>query len=146
VIVVIAIVLVSSLGAHPVVDATKRTPRPETFRARLLELVNQTRARHGLPSLALNRDLSSEDWWHSVEMGRRGGLFHTEHLESLLPRYGATRWGENIGYADTLVRINELWMLSPDHRDHLLDAAFDHVGIGVAKLRGWLWVTMDLYG
>jgi len=120
--------------------------RSMRFRNEMLRLVNQTRSGHGLSTLRLNRPLSGEAWRHSVAMGRGFVLFHTTNLSTLVQPYDARAWGENIAYAATLRRVEQLWMQSPEHRNNLLNPTFRWGAIGVIKARGWLWVTLQLYG
>ncbi len=79
-------------------------------------------------------------------MGRRYVLFHTSNLWDLVRPYDARTWGENIAYAGTLRRVEQLWMQSYHHRVNLLNPSFRSAGIGVARVNGWLWVTLQLYG
>ena len=37
-------------------------------------------------------------------------------------------------------------MQSYHHRVNLLNPSFSSAGIGVARAKGWLWVTLQLYG
>jgi uncharacterized protein YkwD len=143
---VLAVLLLTSLPAATAhgTDEASRT-RAQRFRWRMFGLINDMRTRHDLPRLQQNARLSPEAWQHSREMGRRYRLFHTPNLASLVSRYGATRWGENVGYAQTLRRVLDLMMHSPSHREHLVDPKLDRIGIGVIKLRGWLWITLDLH-
>ena len=120
--------------------------RSERFQNEMLRLVNQTRNAYGLHAVRVNQRLSRESWRHSMAMGRRYVLFHTSNLWDLVRPYDARTWGENIGYAGTLKRVEQLWMGSHHHRVNLLNPAFDSAGIGVVRIEGWLWVTLQLYG
>ncbi len=120
--------------------------RAHRFQSEMLRLVNQTRNSHGLHIVRVNAHLSREAWNHSIEMGRRYLLFHTSNLWDLVQPYDARTWGENIAYAGTLRRVEQLWMQSYEHRINLLNPAFRSVGIGVVRAKGWLWVTLQLYG
>ena len=120
--------------------------RSQRFRSDMLQLVNQTRHAHGLSTFRLNRRLSTEAWRHSRSMGRRFLLYHTSNLSAIVHPYGAHEWGENIAYARTLRRVEHLWMQSYEHRVNLLNPAFHRAAIGIVKIRGWLWVTLQLYG
>ena len=120
--------------------------RSERFRVDMLRLVNQTRTSHGLHTLRLNGHLSRGAWRHSVEMGQRYALFHTSNLWDLVQPYDARVWGENVAYAGTLRRVEQLWMQSYEHRVHLLNPSFRWAAIGVMRAKGWLWVTLQLYG
>ena len=120
--------------------------RAQRFRSEMLRLVNETRNAHALHTVQLNRRLSREALRHSVAMGRRFVLFHTSNLWDLVRPYDARTWGENVAYADTLRRVEQLWMQSYEHRINLLNPAFGSAGIGVVRINGWLWVTLQLYG
>jgi uncharacterized protein YkwD len=120
--------------------------RSQRFQSEMLRLVNQTRTAHDLHTVQLNEHLSREAQRHSIEMGRRYVLFHTSNLLDLVRPYDATTWGENIAYADTLRRVEQLWMQSYHHRINLLNPALRSAGIGVVRFDGWLWVTLQLYG
>lgn len=120
--------------------------RAHRFQVEMLRLVNQTRVSHGLHSVGINGRLSPEAWHHSEAMGRRFELFHTSDVWTLVQPFGAHTWGENIAYAATLRRVEQLWMQSYEHRVNLLNPAFRYAAIGVVKFRGWLWVTLQLYG
>ena len=120
--------------------------RAQRLQNEMLRLVNQTRSAHSLQTVRLNGHLSREAWRHSIAMGRRYVLFHTTNLWDLVQPYDARTWGENIAYAGTLRRVEQLWMQSHEHRINLLNPAFSAAGIGVARVKGWLWVTLQLYG
>jgi uncharacterized protein YkwD len=112
----------------------------------MFELLNGMRARHQLPTFRMNASLSGDAQTHTRRMVDRNSLFHTTDLARLCTSYGASVWGEAIGYADTLRRILQLWMASPTHHALLVDRRFRRAGIGVLHARGWFWVTLDLYG
>ncbi len=120
--------------------------RSQRFQSEMLRLVNQTRNAHDLQTVQLNQHLSRKAWRHSVAMARRYVLFHTSNLWDLVRPYDARTWGENLAYADTLRRVEQLWMQSYHHRINLLNPAFRSAGIGVVRMDGWLWVTLQLYG
>jgi len=136
------LVTLLTLTAQPALAGS----RSERFRAEMLRLVNGTRTSHGLPTFRLNNPLSREAWRHSVDMGRRYVLFHTDNMGDLVQPYDARVWGENVAYARTLRRVEQLWMHSYAHRVHLLNPSFRWAAIGVVKAKGWLWVTLQLYG
>ena len=143
---VIAGPLVLALTLTIPAQAAHAGGRAQRFQSEMLRLVNQTRNTHGLQIVHVNRRLSLEAWRHSMTMGRRYVLFHTSNLSDLVRPYDARTWGENIAYAGTLRRVEQLWMQSHDHRVNLLNPAFRSAGIGVARIKGWLWVTLQLYG
>jgi MFS family permease len=75
-----------------------------------------------------------------------GALAHT-YEQLLLARFlvgvGEAAYG---AAADTLRRVEQLWMQSYHHRVNLLNPSFSSAGIGVTRAKGWLWVTLQLYG
>jgi uncharacterized protein YkwD len=143
---VIAGPLVLALTLTVPAQAANAGGRAHRFQSEMLRLVNETRNSHGLHVVRLNQRLSREAWRHSIDMGRRYLLFHTANLWDLVQPYDARTWGENIAYAGTLRRVEELWMHSYEHRINLLNPAFRSAGIGVVRAKGWLWVTLQLYG
>ena len=120
--------------------------RAHRYQSEMFRLVNQTRVAHGLHRLRLNGSLCREAWRHSIDMGRRYLLFHTANVWDLVQPFGARTWGENVAYAQTLRRVEQLWMQSYEHRVNLLNPAFRSAAIGVVRAKGWLWVTLQLYG
>jgi uncharacterized protein YkwD len=127
-------------------QAAQASGRAQRLQNEMLRLVNQTRSAHGLHIVHLNTRLSRESWRHSMVMGRRYLLFHTSNLWDLVRPYNARTWGENVAYAGTLNRVEQLWMQSYHHRVNLLNPSFRSAGIGVVRIKGWLWVTVQLYG
>lgn len=119
--------------------------RADRYRVRMLALLNEMRSSRDLPELRLNHRLSPDSWDHSRAMARRDELFHMPNLAILVEAYGATVWGENVGVAQTLRRVLTLMMASPPHRQHLVDPRLRWIGIGVVRMHGWLWVTLDLH-
>jgi uncharacterized protein YkwD len=123
------------------VRAAELTPR-----ARMLQLLNQTRRNYGLPTFRLNFQLSRYAWRHSKRMAERNQLFHTANLYETVRTWSPSTWGENVGAARWLKRIRTLWMGSGGHRDNILNPRFRRIGIGVVKARGLVWVTAIFYG
>jgi uncharacterized protein YkwD len=143
---VVAVPLVLALTLTIPAQAAHAGGRAQRFQNEMLRLVNETRNAHNLFTIDLNRRLSREAWRHSIDMGRRYLLFHTSNLWDLVRPYDARTWGENIAYAGTLSRVEQLWMQSYEHRINLLNPSFRSAGIGVVRIQGWLWVTLQLYG
>jgi uncharacterized protein YkwD len=112
----------------------------------MLHSVNRVRIHHDLRRLHLNLRLSHDAHKHSRRMASRGAIFHTLDLASLVRRYGATSWGENVAKAGTVQRVKRLWMGSADHRSNMLRSSYHRAGIGLVRTHGWLWVTVMFYG
>lgn len=139
------VVLLATLAPVAAADARVARTRADRYRIQMLALINEMRSSRNLPQIQLNHRLSPESWQHSRSMGRRVELFHTPDLASIIEPFGATRWGENVGVARTLSRVLALMMASPPHRRHLVDPRLHWIGIGVVRMHGWLWITLDLH-
>ena len=112
----------------------------------MFQLVNGSRRHHNLRALDLNATLSTKAWRHSKRMAARNSVYHTTDLWSLVRRYSPSAWGENVGMAGTLKRMEILFMRSAPHRANILSSRFRHIGVGVVRARDRIWVTMDFYG
>ncbi|TWO71684.1 hypothetical protein FN976_08715 [Caenimonas sedimenti] len=112
------------------------TVRPD-LEARLLELVNAERARHGLAVLMADPELSQVARAHSSDMFARGYFSHYApdgaSMDDRLRRY-QVRYriaGENLALARSLTMAHEGLMKSPGHRANILRPQFGRLGIGV---------------
>jgi uncharacterized protein YkwD len=118
----------------------------QALRNTMASLVNGSRRHHGIRPLNLNFTLSRKAYLHSKRMATRNSVYHTTDLYSLVRRYSPSTWGENVGMAGTLKRMEFLFMHSAPHRANILNRRFRHLGVGVYKGRGYIWVTLDFYG
>ena len=140
----ISLLVVAVLVAGTASSGVRAAERPP--RARMLQLLNQTRRNHGLRAFRLNLELSNHAWRHSRRMAERNELFHSTNLYETVRAWSPTTWGENVGYARWLKRVRTMWMRSGGHRDNILNPRFRRIGIGVVRARGVLWVTTIFYG
>ncbi len=139
--------LVGPLGTSA---ATAKT----TLRSKLLAMINDARADHGLRRLKLNVDLSVDARRHTRRMIDQDRLFHSATLPDALRPYHWTAWGENVGCAGTLYRLHRAFMRSPDHRSNILNPDFRRIGLGVLKAasnticgnKRSVWATEIFYG
>ena len=138
-----AAVLVS---AGPVNPAGAMNKRAKALRNDMFQLVNSSRRHHQVHPLKLNWHVSSAAFQHSTRMARRHRLYHTADLYSVVRRYNPRTWGENVGMAGTLRRMEQLFMGSAPHRANILNSAFKRIGVGVRRTNGHVWVTLDFYG
>ena len=116
--------------------STKRTERG------FARKINGARGLKGVGRLTLDPELSKSARVHTWAMARQDRLYHTP---SDTLRRRVTNWtmlGENVGYGSTVASLHEAFMNSPDHRDNVLYNSFRHVGIGVVKKGGRMWVTV----
>jgi uncharacterized protein YkwD len=123
--------------------------------AYLLTLINNDRAKNGLPPLRGSSKLRHVALLHSEDMATHGYLSHFtlsgrspyDRLRQFGVRYQQA--GENIGIdAGTdqhalLQSIEQAMLQSPEHRANLLRPAFTRVGIGIAVTGDTIYVTED---
>jgi uncharacterized protein YkwD len=98
--------------------------------------------RNALTKLSIDPELSKAARVHTNEMIRKNELHHTS---STALRNRVTNWvvlGENVGVGGSVSSLHEAFMNSPAHRDNVLHAAYRHVGVGVKKANGRMWVTI----
>ncbi|WP_310734597.1 CvpA family protein [Azohydromonas caseinilytica] len=111
-------------------------PRPE-LEARMLDLVNEARAREGLKPLRADPEAAGVARAHSHDMFARAYFSHISP-EGADPfdrmRRGGLRFvmaGENLALAQTLELAHRGLMESPGHRANILRPGFGRVGIGI---------------
>jgi uncharacterized protein YkwD len=124
-------------------------PRPD-LEARMLDLVNQERARHNLKPVRPDTELVEVARAHSQDMLARGYFSHVSPEGESLPdrmRREKVRYlvaGENLALAPTLAIAHEGLMDSPGHRANILRPQFGHLGVGVLDAgRHGLMVTQN---
>ncbi len=106
--------------------------------ARLLALINETRARSGVAQVQSVRILRDAAQWFAQDLSRSNTRL--DHVDSQGRRVhhriyefgyrSIQRSGENLaaGYRDP-ADVLKVWMSSSGHRRNVLDAQFEHVGI-----------------
>jgi uncharacterized protein YkwD len=122
--------------------AVTLTPKEQ----RIVALINEIRADHGLAQLTVKPCLVRAARVHSGEMGARqyfshdsynGESFDRRLLRLGYVRTGYTFWkvGENLAWGGGLYATPEVivngWMHSPAHRTVILTRTFRHIGVGV---------------
>jgi uncharacterized protein YkwD len=124
------------------------------YRDTLLELLNDTRARHDLHALRLNRSLARDAKRHTRKMVRQDRIFDPPNLEEILGPYPYDDLGAAAVGCDTTLRALHRSLLRSDvHRGILLHPSLRRVGIGVLRVgdanqcgRGSFWTTEIFYG
>lgn len=156
----VAALLPLDVGPAPTRPAARRTDGSvagmslPAMRAKLLELLNADRARHGLPPLRLSERLSTVAQGHSEDMAQHRFFAHVSprhgDLLARVRRAGLPEQtlGENIAMASSLEEAEENLMASPGHRAMILSPEMRVVGFGVvvretAGGRPQLWVTQN---
>jgi len=118
--------------------------------ARLLSLLNQARMEVGLPPLYAEEQLTGMARDLSAEMARYGFFSHDSPysgtFEQRIASHGITGWlqvGENIALTYDVDSAFQNLMGSTAHRDNMLSADYNCVGIGIVPGADGLLVTLD---
>jgi uncharacterized protein YkwD len=105
----------------------------------VIRLMNQVRARHGLPALRTSRRLARAADGHSRDMLRNNFFAHQSSdgtsFDRRVRRYASARQvGENLamlpGVRRAARKVVHMWLKSPGHRQILLSHGFRRVGVG----------------
>jgi uncharacterized protein YkwD len=121
-----------------------------------LERVNALRAEHKLIELAPSPDLARVARAHAEDMARRGYLSHVSpEGQNPLQRTqaagvaGFRLLAENIGAStvagDRMESIVTEWMRSHDHRENLLNPAFNTSGVAIVETPDGKTILVELY-
>ncbi len=118
--------------------------------SRILELANQSRQQAGLSPLRMDESLNAAAREHARLMVESEQLAHQFAGEpALLQRIAQVttlrldRAGENVAYNSSAERAQHALMLSPPHRQNLLDPTFNVAGIAALWSDGRLYVVQD---
>ena len=106
----------------------------------LLSYTNASRAQYGKAKLTLSSDLVSVARKHSAEMAAKGAIYHNSSLGSDVNNW--RKVGENVGRGPSAKSVHQAFMGSTSHRTHILDAAYDRVGVGTVWKGSTLYVTV----
>jgi len=124
--------------------------------AELFDRVNQVRAQHDLIPLRGSTELAAVARAHAQDMARRGYLAH-ENPEGQNPLNRVQAAGvagfrllaENIGSStvggDRVEAIVTGWMNSHDHRENVLNPAFNTAGVAVVDAPDGRTIVVELY-
>lgn len=106
-------------------------------RGNALDAVRGDRARNGVRTVAVDGSAQAKAQAHAETLARSGALYHS----NLRLGRGECSKGENVGMGGSIGEIEGLFMQSSRHRNNILNRSFDHVGIGVARANGRVWVV-----
>ena len=113
-----------------------------------LNLLNQDRAAHGLPALALDSELSRIARIKSCDMKENHYFAHESptygNAAAMLTHFGYAfnGVGENIAHHATVEKSQAAFMSSQGHRQNILGSQWTKVGIGVCvDDQGFVYVT-----
>ena len=121
---------------------------PSAYASRLVALINDARAQHGLRALTVTSGTSTvaANWTNHLD--QQQALSHNPDLGHQLETHGSPNWtayGENVGDGPTSSadKLFQAYMNSPEHRDNILGSAYRYVGIGVVFDHSTAWNTLD---
>jgi hypothetical protein len=140
----LAVVVLSVLPQIGLGQAKRSAPERLLF-----DLANRSRSAAGLPPLKWNTALASTANRHAERMAERKTRAHqfpgepglAERVALAGERFSAL--AENVAEGPGAESIHQQWMKSPPHRENLLDAQLDSVGIAVAERNGVLFAVED---
>lgn len=115
---------------------------------KILNLLNQDRAKNGLPALTLDAELSRIARIKSCDMNDNGYFAHESptwgNAAAMLKAFGYpyNGVGENIAHHATVEKAEAAFMSSSGHRSNILGSQWTRVGIGVCvDKNGFVYVT-----
>jgi uncharacterized protein YkwD len=122
---------------------------PTADEKKLIELTNQERKKHKLPTLKINLVLCKVARDHSANQAKQQKMAHVLDGKNSFQRlkeakYRYTDCGENVAFGLNvpLEDIMAGWMGSEAHRKNILDSAFTEIGLGaVAAKDGTVYYT-----
>jgi uncharacterized protein YkwD len=124
------------VAAPTAIAASARLTPTETA---VIRLMNQVRARHGLPALKRSTRLARAADRHSSDMLRHDFFAHqssdgTSFFRRVRSYAHARQVGENLAMLPGVRRaareVVRMWLQSPPHRQVLLSGGFRRVGVG----------------
>lgn len=125
-----------------------RTGGNTAFASQVIQIVNEERAKNGLPPLQAANDLNAFAYTRSTELP---ALFAHQRPDGSDPlytvlEYGYMAAGENIasGYP-TPQAVMEGWMNSEGHRANILNSGFRYIGVG-CYLNNGVYYWTQIFG
>jgi uncharacterized protein YkwD len=123
---------------------------PVRFANEIFRLTNEARATNNLPAFHRDARLDAAAQRFSEYMGTAGFFHHVGPDGVTVPQreaaqgYRGMTWGENIAWGYPTPReVVDGWLKSPGHRANLLNQAFHDLGVGVAVVKGRVYMTQD---
>lgn len=113
------------------------------FEKEVFQLINKKRTELGLSELSWSEEIADMARLHSESMAKNNFFSHNgldgKQVDGRADAAGIRRWsaiGENIaynrGYDKPMEIAVEKWLLSPSHRENLLNSSWRETGIGIA--------------
>lgn len=147
-----AVPAVPAAPAAPAVRAARAAvaqPVLTAVETEVLAAVNAERVRDGLPALTGGRRLQGSARGYSGFMARARVLRHdVPRLRRLLSQTRHTVLKEDLAAVPRPLPLGsevvKAWLVSPAHREALLDPQVRKAGVGVSEFGGVRYVTLDL--
>jgi len=123
-----------------------------SFDSKLLTLINNVRASHGLVQLAVAAGTTDVAHGWTCHLAASQALAHNASLLRQLETHGSrmlTRYDENVGMSSTDSGASWLfnaYMRSPEHRANILDASARYIGIWTKSSGRFRYNTIDFVG
>ncbi|MCH7789750.1 MAG: CAP domain-containing protein [Acidobacteria bacterium] len=117
------------------------TPQQETA----MDLVNATRAEHGLDPLYPHHGAMQKAQAWAEELASRDGhqLDHSKLSNGIAGDW--LKIGENVGYGGSIEIVQNAYMKSPGHRANILDPSFNFMGVGVVERQDGFVFTVQVF-
>lgn len=134
----VAALLLIATASPAAFAASSSSSKSASASAQMVKLVNRERQRYGRSSLQVDAKLTKAAQAKANEMVAKRYLSHTSpaygNLQSLLKKFNIryTAAGENVAYYGSVQRAHVGLMASSGHRNNILNARYNKVGIGVA--------------
>ena len=127
-------VVIAGVVAMFVVAIAPRGHADTSLNSQSLALVNSTRASNGLHPLSENAALDRIAAQHAAEMVAKNEIFHYYDIGNRADAAGVnwTYIGENVGVGPDVTTVHNAFMQSPGHRENILFAAYNQIGVAVA--------------
>ena len=132
-----------------IASASVHNPFDPAGEKQLVDLINQERAKQGIPPLQVDPRLTQSARKHTEIMVQHRALSHQFDGEpSMATRFSnenlpSSQEAENLALAPNVADEHESLMHSPPHRANILNPAFNAIGVGAIQSGGGLWVTQD---
>ena len=152
---VLAVSLVTALGVAAVAaPAAFAGNTPDSYAARMGQLINQTRVAHGLQPVTVTSGTSRVARGWALHLAQQQSLSHNPQLAQQIEANGSPNWtvvAENVGsgYVEDPDAVFAAYMNSPGHRRNILDARMRFVGLAAVFTGNTAWDVMnfvDSYG
>jgi len=109
----------------------------ENDQASALSALRSDRSHNSVRTISLDASAGKSAQAHAAGMATRHSLYHTTlHLGP-----GQCGMGENVGFGSSVAQVERAFMNSAKHRANILNGTFDHVGLGVTRSGGQVWVV-----